>query len=281
MRPLGWKYHIILHTNKCLNCPSLAQAQPFLTLGAVVRALRFTLLGFMSFILVGNDLRKAVVDGWPVENGIASDLRSGLILFLPIFLSQIQTSSIVPEFWECGHELFKSTSETFPAAFVPGDAFNPALIEPREPFSFEPTTPRPTDLRTLKSLTPLQGHISAIHVSSFFHLFGEEEQLKLAKQLATLLSPLQGSIIFGMHSGQPRTEVFHYRGSHIFCHSPESWADLWDGEVFKKGSVEVQVKLTKREPRKLDPPGITMYWLIWSVIRLWDISTKSIGYVGK
>lgn len=232
-------------------------------------ALRFTLLGLMSFILVGNDLRKAVVDGWPVENGIASDLRSGLILFLPIFLSQIQTSSIVLEFWEYGHELFKSTSETFSAAFVPGDVFNPAFIEPREPFISEPITSRPTDLRTLKSLTPLQGHISAIHASSLFHLFGEEQQLKLAKQLATLLSPLQGSIIFGIHGGQLtmglRTEVINYRGSQVFCHSPESWADLWDGEVFKKGSVEVQVKLTKRES---DPQGIIMYWLVWSVIRL-------------
>lgn len=226
----------------------------------------------MSFILVGNDLRKAVVDGWPVENGIASDLRSGPILFLPIFLSQIQTSSIVLEFWEYGHELFKSTSETFSAAFVPGDVFNPAFIEPREPFISEPITSRPTDLRTLKSLTPSQGHISAIHASSLFHLFGEEQQLKLAKQLATLLSPLQGSIIFGIHGGQLtmglRTEVINYRGSQVFCHSPESWADLWDGEVFKKGSVEVQVKLTKREPRKSDPQGIIMYWLVWSVIRL-------------
>jgi len=212
-----------------------------------------------------------VYDGWPVENGIASDLRSGLILFLPIFLSQIQTSSIVLEFWEYGHELFKSTSETFPAAFVPGDAFNPVLIEPREPFFSEPTTPRPTDLRTLKSLTPLQGHTSAIHASSLFHLFGEEQQLKLAKQLATLLSPLQGSIIFGIHGGQPATgfrEVIDYRGSQVFCHSPESWADLWDGKIFKKGSVEVQVKLVEIEPSKFDPPGIIMYWLVWSVIRL-------------
>jgi len=38
---------------------------------------------------------------------------------------------IVPEFWEYGHELFKSTSETFPAAFISGDALDPALIEPR------------------------------------------------------------------------------------------------------------------------------------------------------
>jgi len=39
----------------------------------------------VSFISVGHDLRKAVVDGWPIENGIASDLHSGP--FPPPFLS--------------------------------------------------------------------------------------------------------------------------------------------------------------------------------------------------
>ena len=55
--------------------------------------------------------------------------------------------------------------------------------------------------------------------------------------------------------------------SHMFCHSPESWTDLWDGEIFRKGIVEVEVKLLEREPRKFDPPGIIMYWLVWSIIR--------------
>ncbi|KXN85578.1 hypothetical protein AN958_11145 [Leucoagaricus sp. SymC.cos] len=200
----------------------------------------------------GNDLRKAVVDGWPVENTIASDLRS--------------------EFWECGHELFNSTPKTFPAAFIAGDSFSSALIEPREPFYSEPATERPTDLRTLKSLTPLQGHISAIHASSFFHLFDEEKQLALAKQLATLLSPEPGSVIFGNHGGRPvkglRTEVVSSSGGHMFCHSPESWSDLWDGQVFEKGAVKVEAKLVERVRRPSDPPGIIFHWLSWSVIRL-------------
>ena len=178
---------------------------------------------------------------------------------------------IVPEFWECGHELFKSTSATFLAAFIPGDVFDSTLIKPREPFYSEPTAPRPPDLRILKSLTPLQGHVSVVHASSFFHLFEEEEQLKLARQLATLLSPLPGSTIFGMHGGRSakgfRAEMINSCVSHMFCHSPESWTDLWDGEIFRKGSVEVEVKLLEREPRKFDPPGIIMYWLVWSIIR--------------
>jgi len=74
-----------------------------------------------------------------------------------------------------------------------------------------------------------------------------------------------------MHGGRSakgfRTEMINSCVSHMFCHSPESWTDLWDGEIFRKGSVEVEVKLLEREPRKFDPPGIIMYWLVWSIIR--------------
>jgi len=50
IRPLDWKYHIILHTNKYLSSLSLAQVQSFSTSGAVVcNSLRHTLLSLMFF----------------------------------------------------------------------------------------------------------------------------------------------------------------------------------------------------------------------------------------
>ncbi|KAF8638313.1 hypothetical protein AX17_002333 [Amanita inopinata Kibby_2008] len=200
----------------------------------------------------GNDLRKIVVDGWPVENVLGSDLRSA--------------------FWDCGHALFKSTPETFPAAFVPGDAFDPSMIASREPFYQEPQTPRP-DLKSLTSLTPLQGHVSAIHASSFFHLFDEEKQLYLARQLATLLSSAPGSVIFGGHGGKPakgaRSEVIAGASSAMFCHSPESWRELWDGQVFTKGAVHVETTLIEiRRPDLVLHVDKAVYWLLWSVTRL-------------
>ncbi|KAI0823143.1 hypothetical protein BC628DRAFT_620307 [Trametes gibbosa] len=95
----------------------------------------------------GNDVRKTVYDGFPIENVVASDLH--------------------PEFWELGHRLFKSTPKTFPVTFVPGEAFNTAHLEPVPPFYSPPDTPAPT-LSTLTSLNPLRGHVSAIHASAFF-----------------------------------------------------------------------------------------------------------------
>ena len=53
-----------------------------------------------------------------------------------------------------------------------------------------------------------------------------------------------------------------------FCHSPESWKELWDGNIFEKGtvSVEVDVKLIDMGPgRGIQDQNI---WMSWSVTRL-------------
>ncbi|KAI0034152.1 hypothetical protein K488DRAFT_46101 [Vararia minispora EC-137] len=177
----------------------------------------------------GNDIRKAVADGYPAECVIGSDLQK--------------------DFWNLGHELFRTTPETFPVPFVGGDAFNPehlAVVPPFTPAN-QPTTP-PPDLKSLTSLNPLRGHVSAIHASSFFHLFREDSQLHLARALAGLLSPEPGSMIFGSHASLPEKglRVIRKDGDDkrsMFCHSPESWTELWDGVIFEKGEVKVEATL--------------------------------------
>ena len=116
----------------------------------------------------------------------------------------------------------------------------------------------------------MQGRVSAIFACKFFHLFDEANQLHIARHLASLLSPLPGSVIFGAHvtmmvNGMRETLSL---GHDVFCHSPESWRELWDGTVFEKGtvSVEVGVKLLDRGPGV----GIDdkVVWMSWSVTRL-------------
>ncbi|TFK40030.1 hypothetical protein BDQ12DRAFT_711486 [Crucibulum laeve] len=201
----------------------------------------------------GTDVRKAVDDGWPIQNIIASDLRK--------------------EFWEHGHQLFRSTPTTFPVSFVGGDAFE--LIAPHAPFYEELKTARPVDLQGLTSLTPLQGHVSAIHASRLFHLFDEERQLELARLFGSLLSPLPGSVIFGIHGGYPKKGLRVIAiGEEVkmFCHSPESWKELWDGQVFRKGSVRVETRLEKvsrKDLNHLSEAGMgEFYDMFWAVIRL-------------
>lgn len=146
------------------------------------------------------------------------------------------------------------------------------MLTLRDPLYVKPDTPRPV-LKSLTSLLPLQGHVSAIHASAFFHLFSEEKQLELARRMATLLAPAPGSIILGTHGGRPekgyRIELSTYGKHSMFCHSPESWRELWDGQVFKKGTVRVEAWIKKEVRIDKDPlPGTDFFLLLWSVTRL-------------
>lgn len=176
----------------------------------------------------------------------------------------------VAGFWGAGHKLFKSSPETFRTTFVAGNVFD--LITPRAPFYEKPKNQRP-DLKSLTSLIPLQGHLYAIHVSSFFHVFQEEKQLELAKLLATLLSPLPGSAIFGKHAGKAekgfRMERAEKGSFKMFCHSPSSWVEVWDGQVFEKGTVRVETVLEPYPRADITfEKGSEFTFMAWSVTRL-------------
>ena len=136
-----------------------------------------------------------------------------------------------------------------------------------------PTTPRP-DLKRLTSLNPLRGHVSAIYAGSLIHLFQEEEQSAIAHKLAGLLSPEPGSMLLGGHGGRP--EKGFWCPTHLdykmFCHSPQSWKELWEG-VFGKDKVLVKARLRQEEggpeffgtfPGNKEP----YHMMDWSVTRL-------------
>ena len=60
----------------------------------------------------------------------------------------------------------------------------------------------------------------------------------------------------------------NFLGNEAFCHSPESWKELWDGILFEKGTVNVEVSV------KLVDWGIgkgiddKLIWTSWSVTRV-------------
>lgn len=175
------------------------------------------------------------------------------------------------EFWDLGHKLFNTTKETFPVPFIPGDIFDPAFLEPTPPIYTTPSTDAPP-LSAVRTLNELRGHVSVVCVCAIFHLFDSEEaQLRLARSLAPLLSPEPGSMIIGWHNGRYEKGYTEGYALRMFCHSPESWTALWDGEVFEKGSVRVEARLVEK-PRRYMKEGVptvgTRIFLAWSVTRL-------------
>ena len=171
-------------------------------------------------------------------------------------------------FWDLGHKLFRTSPETYPARFLAGDIFDDAHLS-----STAPVPSSPPHLASVNNLTELRGHVSAIYASLLFHLFDEGKQFELGKRLAGLLDPRPGSIIFGSHSaglvkGQ-RPDPF----TKMFCHSPESWTQMWEEQIFGKGQVKVNTVLKElsvtAQGRVLPAGGGTKFhWLAWSVERL-------------
>jgi len=237
-----------------------------------------------SVISVGNDTRKLIADGYPLEQVVTSDLRQGICPYFSrgvidvgkdFHLLTLFCFCYFAEFADLGHRVFRTTPETYPIAFVPGDVFDPKHLEVVPPVAYahasasdHPSVSAPT-LHGLTSLNPLHGRVFAIHASSFFHLFSEEKQLHVARALAGLLSPEPGSVIFGMQVGLP--EKGFDPSVMMWCHSPESWTQLWDDIVFEKGVVNVQTTLVQMGKKYLEPdaPQNTTYTvLVWSVMRL-------------
>ena len=175
-----------------------------------------------------------------------------------------------------GHKLFKTTPETFPVPFIAADVFDDKCLAPSPIPTSPPTDPLPP-LNELTTLTPLVGRLSAIHTSAFFHLFPEEKQLELARRVAPLLAPAPGSVIFGAHGGLPQKGERDRRNSHgihMFCHSPQSWKELWEG-IFAEAGAKVEVKARLRK----EIGGLSMFGtypentehyhvLEWSVTRV-------------
>lgn len=85
-------------------------------------------------------------------------------------------------------------------------------------------------------------------------------------------------MLLGSHGGRPekgyRTEAIRStsHGMTMFCHCPESWIELWDGQIFKKGTVKVEAFLHEVKRKDLEPtdpaPETRFYLLVWSVTRL-------------
>jgi len=79
-------------------------------------------------------------------------------------------------------------------------------------------------------------------------LFDKETQLLVAKKCASLLSPLPGSIIFGSHVGSssgsgPNVGLSkNGTGAMFYRHSPDSWKNMWEKEVFDSVPAGIQVE---------------------------------------
>lgn len=196
-------------------------------------------------------MRKAVQDGYPVENILVSDLHAGKAIESARCQRTCRCFASHIEFWKLGHEMFRSTPGSFPVPIITGDVFDTSFLSPLPPFTVaSPPTNVTPDIHSAEldktTLNPFHGHISAIYCGYLFHLFDEEKQTHIARCLASLLSLESGSMIFGVHGGRHEKGYWHPTGSQrwMFCHSPDSWQSLWES-IFGEGKVRVEAAVRK------------------------------------
>ncbi|GJJ14392.1 hypothetical protein Clacol_008656 [Clathrus columnatus] len=196
--------------------------------------------------LVGSDVRKLALDGYPPSNIIGCDLRSTYI--------------------DLGHELYQDSSETCRIRFITGDMFdiplNTVEVEYRE-------------VSEITTLVQLIGRVKYLYVGAVFHLFDENTQLAIAQRLARLVSREEGVVIFGRHQGSEIPTLLHdHLGRKRFGHNPESWRKMWqdaftqtDGEAYIRSHVIVNAELSSSHTLHGIP--IAHRQLTWSVHLGW------------
>ena len=174
------------------------------------------------------------------------------LIFPPTFL---------PGLYKEGYDLFRDTPDTFPVPFLQGDVLDPAFLAPTSPPSNASTT-APINVPALKSLTslnPLRGHVSAVYLGKFMHVFDEPSQARIVRTLAGLLSPAPGSLLFGVQGALAQGPgPFTPSGSDwtMFCHSPESLGKLFEDAFGGPGMVRF-------ESRMVEEPGGPTYFDTW------------------
>lgn len=150
---------------------------------------------------IGQDVRKLLLDGAPV--------------------SKIYGSDLLPEFIEIGYELFRDVS-TFPRDhfIAPADAF---------------------DETSNNALAEFDGKVSILHISAVFHLFGIEDQRKLARRCLKLLSPKKKCLVLGGQTANVNAGSYpRANGQMRWRHNSESWAQLWEDAAREHGGCTVK-----------------------------------------
>jgi hypothetical protein len=159
----------------------------------------------------GQDIRKLVFDGVPVERLWASDIEQHLI--------------------NVGFKMFNDKDKLPRSHFLcPGDLL----------------TNSPED-----KLNLLDDRVTILHLTAVFHLFTFDEQKTVADRCLRLLRKDTGEPVFlvGAHVGSAACGPFTRKNvseeySHKYRHNEHSWKELWDSV---RGTVEWKDKIAKVE----------------------------------
>ncbi|KAI1074248.1 hypothetical protein F5B20DRAFT_465344 [Whalleya microplaca] len=126
--------------------------------------------------------------------------------------TRLYGTDVEPRFLEAGYDLFRDRAK-FKATFVAGDLLSQGI-----------------DGSGDERLNVLDGKMSIIHASCFFHLFTWEKQVRAARRIIRFLDSNDPAVmIFGRHVGTTTPgDKENSWGENRFLHNAASWQELWD-----------------------------------------------------
>lgn len=184
--------------------------------------------------LLANDNKKDEAVLVDLGCGLGQELRTLVAAGVPP--TSLYGLEVIDGFVELGFELFKDKA-TMQSQFIVMDL----LATPSVP-------------------AQLQGKVDFIFASSFFHLFGWDDQLTLSRRAVEMLKPEAGSMIFGHQLGCVEAEekaVPDVPSGKVYFHDPESFRKFWRIVGEETGTEwKVQVKSNEggiEDMRKVKP----------------------------
>lgn len=156
--------------------------------------------------------------------------------------SRLYGTDLEPRFLDMGFDLFMDRNK-FKTAFVAGD-----MLEGGEGD---------------ESLKALDGMMSVIHATSFFHLFTWENQVRVAIRMVRFLDPDDADVmIFGRHVGATTPgDREGAGGSKRYLHNAESWQNLWE-EVGRLTGTS-----WRTEANDIEEPGMNLHSIADGTLR--------------
>lgn len=118
----------------------------------------------------------------------------------------LYASDLHKKFFNIGYDLF-ADRETLKSKFIASDIFD-------------------DDSDLVRDLT---GKLDIVNTASFFHLFGWDQQIIVAKRIVSLLRARPGSLLIGRQVGCADPDDTNNEGkeSLIYRHNLETWKSLW------------------------------------------------------
>lgn len=160
------------------------------------------------------------------------------------------------EFFELGYQQFRDR-ETLKSTFVTADLL---LSDAEYEASAVPKT--------------LDGNISLIHATNFFHLFTWDAQIRICERIVRFfrrgLSADTPAVLFGFHAGSLTPGEYQVGGTiPVFLHGEDTFQSLWD-EVGKKTGTNWKVSMqattgTEPYPNALNEVAREMRYVVTQI----------------